>query len=303
MTPKAVLAVLCAAIIWGISPIFYKMLSHVPALEVLSHRMIWSLVFFGAVLGFQNRLMEIPAAFENRRTSLLIVLASAVIAINWALFIWSVQAGLTTQSSLGYYIYPLFSVVLGWIFFSEKLAPVQWVAVGIVTVAVGLLTVGVGTLPWVALVLAGSFALYGVLKKQLALGPVISVTIEVLLVVPVAVLLLFQAHFAGHSVFGGDWKTFVLLVLAGPMTAVPLILFGYGARRLKMASVGLMLYLNPTLQFASAVFLFSEPFSLWHLVAFCLIWLALGLYSSAAWKSEKARRSALRQAAASETTS
>lgn len=298
---RGVAAVLGAAMIWGVSPIFYKMLSHVPALEVLSHRMIWSLVFFALVLGLQRRLREIPAAFSDRRTGILIVLASIIIAVNWALFIWAVQTGKTTQSSLGYYIYPLFSVLLGWLFFRETLARAQLVAISIACVAVTLLTVGGGSLPWVALLLAGTFAFYGVLKKQLALGPVISVTIEVLLVTPVAIVLLLQAYHSGRPVMGGDYSTFALLVLAGPMTAVPLILFGYGARRMKMASVGLILYLNPTMQFASAVFLFSEPFTRWHLVAFVLIWMALGLYSAAAWRQDKARRTASRQAAASGT--
>lgn len=279
-TSKGVIAVLGAAIVWGMSPIFYKALDHVPALDVLSHRMIWSLVFFAIVLGASGRLREIPAAFKDKRTSCLIVLASIIIAVNWALFIWAVQVGQTTQSSLGYYIYPLISVFFGRLFFSEQLTLVQWLAIGIVVAAVTVLTLGVGNLPWVALTLAITFAVYGVLKKQLELGPVLSVTIEVMLVSPAAIVLLWMSYASGMPFFGGDTSTFALLVLAGPMTAVPLILFGYGSRRMKMASVGLILYLNPTLQFASAVFLFSEPFTRWHLVAFVLIWVALGVYSA-----------------------
>ena len=302
-TTKGVFAVLGAAVIWGLSPIFYKALAHVPALDVLSHRMIWSLVFFGCVLAVQGRLREIPAAFTNRRTGMLIVLASLLIAVNWAMFIWAIQVGLTTQSSLGYYIYPLISVLFGRLFFAEMLSNAQWSAIALVTVAVCVLTFGVGHLPWVALFLAITFAVYGVLKKQLQIGPVLSVTIEVMLVSPVAVLLLCRTYLEGAPVFGGDFLTFVLLVMAGPMTAVPLILFGYGSKRMKMASVGLILYLNPTMQFVSAVFLFAEPFSGWHLVAFTLIWIALAIYSASALRQEKARRSAARQVPASETVS
>lgn len=286
-TTKGVLAVLGAAVIWGLSPIFYKALSHVPPLDVLSHRMIWSLVFFGIVLALQGRLTEIPAVFSDRRRTLLIVLASLFIAVNWALFIWAVQVGLTTQSSLGYYIYPLLSVLLGRLIFAEKLTGMQWAALGIVGIAVTVLTVGVGSLPWVALALAGTFAIYGALKKGLDLGPVLSVTIEVLLVSPIALLVLWMSNSGGTPVFGGDLSTFLLLAFAGPMTAVPLILFSYGSKRMKMGSVGLILYLNPTLQFLSAVYLFSEPFSIWHLVAFIMIWLALGIYSASGLRQSR----------------
>lgn len=298
---KGVAAVLGSAMIWGVSPIFYKALSHVPALDVLAHRMIWSLIFFGGVLAMQGRLHEIRPAFSDKRKALMLVAASVIIMLNWALFIWAVQAGLTTQSSLGYYIYPLLSVLLGFVLFREALTRVQWGAIGLVTFAVLLLTWGVGVLPWVALVLAVSFASYGVVKKQLDLGPVLSVTIEVLLLVPLAVIFLAYRYQAGADIFGGDATSLALLVLSGPMTAFPLVLFGYGTRRMKMASVGLILYVNPTLQFACAVFVFGEPFSGWHLAAFTLIWIALAIYSGAAWRQDKARRTASRQASASGT--
>lgn len=302
-TAKGVVAVLGAAILWGVSPILYKALAHVPALDVLSHRMIWSCVFFGFVIAIQGRLREIQTAFADKRTGFLLVIASLIIAANWAMFIWAVQVGQTTQSSLGYYIYPLISVLFGRLFFAETLSRAQGFAIGLVTVAVATLTLGVGHLPWIALFLATTFAFYGVLKKQLQLGPVISVTIEVMLVSPIAVLLLARAYLGGLSVFGGDLWTFFLLVLSGPMTAVPLILFGFGSKRMKMASVGLILYLNPTMQFASAVFLFSEPFSSWHLGAFALIWIALAIYSTSAFRQERARKSASRHDSASGTVS
>ena len=300
-TAKGVLAVLGAAVIWGVSPVFYKFLSHVPALDVLAHRILWSLVFFTGLLAFQGRLREVPAAFADRRSTLLLIAAALIISVNWALFIWAVQTGKTLQSSLGYYIYPLISVLLGTLLFREQLALLQWCAIALVTFAVSLLTIGVGALPWVALVLATSFAFYGVLKRQMSMGPVTSVTVEVMLASPLALGLLIFGVSAGHDLTGGDPLSFAVLVLAGPMTAVPLILFSYGARRLKMASVGLMLYLNPTMQFGLAIFLFGEAFSSLHFVAFVLIWVALGIYSATAWSAEKARRSAARHVAASGT--
>jgi chloramphenicol-sensitive protein RarD len=183
------------------------------------------------------------------------------------------------------------------------LSRAQWFAIAIVVIAVSLLALGLGSLPWVALFLATTFAVYGVIKRRLQLGPVMSVTIEVMLVSPVAVFLLWRTYLSGAPVFGGDFRTFALLVMAGPMTAVPLILFSYGAKRMKMASVGLILYLNPTMQFISAVFLFAEPFTSWHLGAFALIWVALAIYSASAFRQERARRSASRHVSASGTIS
>lgn len=298
---RGVAAMVGAASIWGLSPIFYKHLSHVPALEVLSHRMIWSLALFLLVLGVQNRLREIWQAVNSFRALAIFMVASVMIAANWALFIWSVQVGQTTQTSLGYYIYPLVAVLIGRIIFGETLSRAQWYAVVLAALAVMLLTYGLGTAPWVALVLAATFGLYGMIKKQLDVGPVVSVTVEVLLLAPLAVILLLQTRHNDAAVFGGDPATFGLLVLSGPLTALPLILFSYAARRLAMATVGLLQYINPTLQFGCAVFLFGEPFGGWHMAAFALIWSALALYSVSRFGQDRARRKASRAAAASGT--
>lgn len=300
---KGVAAMVGACFVWGLSPMYYKLLSDVPAAEVLSHRMIWSLVFFALVLGVQRRLREVFRAMNNRRSFGLVAVASLMIAANWGLFIWSVQTGQTTQTSLGYYIYPLVAVVIGRVIFHESLSTVQWWAVALATAAVTLLTFGLGLVPWVALTLAITFGLYGLIKKQLDVGPVVSVTAEVLLLIPFAVLILLQTHHNNGSIFGGDLRTMWLLIFAGPITALPLILFSFAARRLTMTSVGLLQYINPTLQFACAVFVFSEPFGPWHIAAFVLIWTALALYSAAALHQDSARRKATRAAAASGTTS
>lgn len=299
---KGVAAMIGACSIWGLSPIYYKLLSHVSALEVLSHRMIWSLVIFAMVLALQGRLREIARSMNSMRSFGLVVVAALMIAANWTLFIWSVQTGQTTQTSLGYYIYPLVAVVIGRVIFGEQLTALQWLAVAMATVAVALLTFGPGVAPWIALTLAATFGVYGLIKKQLNVGPVVSVTGEVLLLTPFAVIILLQTYHNGGAVFGGDLQTMVLLVFAGPITALPLILFSYAARRLAMTSLGLLQYINPTLQFACAVFVFSEPFGLWHLIAFSLIWSALALYSAASLRLESTRRKAARAAEASGTT-
>jgi chloramphenicol-sensitive protein RarD len=298
---KGVVAMTCAACVWGLSPVFYKWLAHVPALDVLSHRMLWSLVFFGIVLGVQNRLGEVRQAINSPRALAIFAVASVTIAANWALFIWSVQVGQTTQTSLGYYIYPLVAVLIGRVIFAERLARAQWVAVSLAAVAVTLLTYGLGAAPWVALTLATTFGLYGLIKKQLDIGPVVSVTVEVLLLAPIAAVILLQTYHSGGAVLGGDLRTTALLVFSGPLTAVPLILFSYAARRLAMATVGLLQYINPTLQFGCAVFLFGEAFGGWHMAAFGLIWTALAIYSVSRFGQDRARRKASRAAAASGT--
>lgn len=299
---RGVAAMMGACAIWGLSPLYYKLLTHIPAMDVLSHRMIWSLVFFSVVLVLQGRLREVTRSLGTPRAFGLVALASVMIGANWTLFIWSVQTGRTTQTSLGYYIYPLVAVVIGRVVFGERLSGVQWGAVALAGVAVCVLTFGLGYAPWIALVLALTFGLYGLLKKQLDVGPVVSVTAEVLLLVPLAVIILLQTYHNGVPVFGGDPGTFLLLMLSGPMTALPLILFSFAARNLAMTTLGLLQYINPTLQFACAVFVFAEPFGPWHLSAFALIWTALALYSASALRQDKARRRAARAAALSGTT-
>lgn len=299
---RGVAAMTAAAAIWGLSPVFYKLLSHMPALEVLSHWMLWSLVFFGIVLAVQDRLAEVWRAVTRPRALAIHGVASVMIAANWALFIWSVQVGQTTQTSLGYYIYPLVAVLIGRVIFAETLSRAQWVAVALAALAVVLLTYGLGAAPWVALILAATFGLYGMIKKQLDVGPVVSVTAEVLLLAPVAVFILLQTYHNGGAVLGGDLRSLGLLMLSGPLTALPLILFSYAARRLTMATVGLLQYINPTLQFGCAVFVFGEPFGAWHMVGFALIWTALVIYSTVRLRLDSTRRRASRAAAASGTT-
>jgi chloramphenicol-sensitive protein RarD len=285
---KGVLAIIGATSLWGLSPIYYKLLVDVPAQEILAHRTLWSLVFFGGILLLQGRFGEVLKALSQWRLAAVLVLASLMISVNWFLFIYAVQIGKTTETSLGYYIYPLVAVVVGHFWFKEQLNRGQWLAVGLAALAVIMLTLGLGVTPWLALVLATTFALYGVIKKQLAIGPVVSVTCEVLIFLPIGLTILYFVHKGGHGYFASSaWKT-ALLIGSGPITAMPLILFAYGSRRIAMSTVGLLAYINPTLQLVCAVAIFRDPFNHWHIIAFGMIWVALAIYSIAARKKSTA---------------
>ena len=281
---KGFWAMVAACVIWGLSGIYYKALSEVPPLEVLAHRTLWSLVFFGAVLAAQGRLAALAEALRGRETTML-ALSALVISINWFGFIWSVQHGHAVEASLGYYIFPLVAVTLGVVAFGERMSRGQALAIGIAGCAVALLTVELGRAPWIALLLAGTFGLYGLLKKRVAAGPIVSVTAEVALLAPFALGLIGAKHFGlfgmapGSNAFGTDLRSSALLAFSGVLTGGPLMLFSYAARRVRLATVGLIQYLNPTLQFAVAVFVFGEPFTHAHALAFPLIWAALAVYS------------------------
>ncbi|MHA7876125.1 EamA family transporter RarD [Roseivivax sp.] len=286
-------AVVAACVIWGLSPIYYKLLADVPPDEVLAHRTLWSFVFFAAVLAVQGRLGAIRAALSDRTRFLTIAFAAVVISNNWFLFIYAIQIGRATEASLGYYIFPLVAVLMGVVFFRERLGPAQILAVGLAALAVIFLSVRLGAPPWLSLILSFSFGLYTVAKKRLDVGPVVSVTAEVLLLTPLALAWLWVLHAGPEGgTFGTDLKTSTLLIFSGPLTALPLILFSVASRRVALSTVGLIQYLNPTLQFLVATLIFREPFGLSQALAFALIWTALAIYSTASWRSERARRRA-----------
>ena len=287
---KGVAAILGACTIWGLSPLYYKLLAHVPPIEVLAHRTLWSCAFFAALLLVQGRLGLVRLTLARRRDALVVGFAALMISTNWFFFITSIQIGKAIEASLGYYTFPLASVVLGALVFGERLGRAQILAVALAAVAVTVLTAGLGVAPWIALILACSFGLYGVVKKALPVGPVVSVTAEVLILSPVALAVLAWVHGSGAGRFGADIGDSLLLMLSGPLTGLPLILFSAAARRLRLATVGLLQYLNPTLQFTVATLVFGEVFSRWHAIAFALIWTALAVYSIAAWRQDRALR-------------
>ena len=298
---KGILAMVIACTIWGIAPLYWVHLSHVPPLEIIAHRTIWSAVTFLAVLILQGRLSVLWAALASGRNIAVLFLGAFMISLNWGVFVWAVGVGQATEASLGYFLFPLVAVLAGRVIYGEYLNTMKWVAVALAVCAVAILTYGLGVAPWIALVLALSFGLYGVIKKGLDIGPVVSVTAEVLLITPVAlVVLLFASHPSAR--LAGTGQDTALLLFSGLLTATPLILFSYATRRAALSTVGLVQYLNPTLQFLCAVLILAEPFGFWHAVTFPLIWIALAIYTVASLRQEKARTSASSSASKSFTT-
>jgi chloramphenicol-sensitive protein RarD len=278
---KGALAMVLACIIWGLSAIYYKQLSDTPPLEVLCHRTLWSVVVFIFILRLQDRLQDLKLVFQNKKLILGLFWSAAMISINWFFFIWSVHNDRATEASFGYYIFPLVAVLFGLIFFKEQLSLMKWCSVFLAIFAVTTLAISQDILPFVALVLSVTFGIYGALKKQINLGPILSVTTEVILLLPLAIIFLLYWHLSGFGSFGKNIETTSLLIFSGPMTAVPLMLFSYAARRVQMTSLGIIQYLNPSLQFLVAVFIFAEPFGASQGMAFGLIWLALFIYTLA----------------------
>ena len=291
---RGVLAMVAACVIWGLSTMFYKALDHIPALVVLAHRTIWSFVFFFLVLAVQRRLAALRSVFANRAQLGIIVLAAMMVSVNWGLFIWAIQVGRAVEASLGYFIFPLVSVLLGLVFFGEALSRLKLVAVALASLAVAVLTFGLGAAPYISIVLALTFGVYSVVKKRAEIGPVVSVTAEVLLLLPIAGLWLWSVQAQGSAAFGVTTLDTIMLIFAGPLTGFPLVLFAYASRRINLATVGLVHYINPSLQFLVATLVFVEPFTRWHSIAFPLIWAALAIYSFEALRQERrSRRSAI----------
>ncbi len=282
---KGAIAIVLAAIIWGFQPIFYGFLLDVPASDVAAHRIFWSMVFFTGFLTLQGRFGAINATLSSRAQIGWTFLAAVLVSFNWFFFVYAIQTGRLTESSLGYYIYPLVSVAFGYLFFRERFPRLQWIALGLMVTGVVVLTLGLGVAPVISLVLAGTFSMYGIVKKNLKTSPTVSVTAEVWMLSPFA--LLWIVGFSGA--FELSFRQWGLLMLSGPLTGLPLILFAYASQRQKMSTVGLISYLNPTLQFLVAALIFVEPVTKWHGIALVLIWSALGLYSLSAIRQDRAR--------------
>ena len=289
---KGVLAMAVASAIWGLSGLYYKALAEVPPIEMLSNRTVWTVVFFALVLLAQGRTREVGALLARPRAWAILAVSAVMIAINWLVFIHAVQAGHALEASLGYYVFPLFAVAIGYLVLGERFSRVQGVAILLAVVAVVVLAIGLGAPPWTALILASSFSCYGLVKGQVSLGPVVSVFIETLILAPAALIWLWGVHSGAWTdmdgrqggIFGHDLGTSLLLAFSGPLTGVPLVLFSYAARRIAYATLGLVQYLNPTIQFGVAVLAFGEPFTVWHAIAFPLIWCGLALYSWDGWR-------------------
>ena len=271
---------LAAYMLWGFLPIYMKALSDVPVLEVLAHRVIWSVPVAGAILIWLGRTADLRAALRNPRMIGMAGLTAALISVNWAIYVWSIQSGQALEAALGYYINPLFSVFLGAVLLKERLSRAQWAAIALAALAVLVLTYEAGRVPVVALGLTVSWGFYAYLKKRLPLGPNQGFMLEVMILMPFALGWMGWIAARGEMVFLGDGLITLLLLSAGVVTAVPLMLYANGAKLLRLSTIGILQYVAPTMIFLTAVFLFGEPFGMARAVAFPMIWAALVIYTA-----------------------
>ncbi len=281
---------LSAYLLWGILPLFLKPIAHVPAFEVLAHRIVWSVPVAAIILFALGRTADFKAALRSPRILLMTAGTALLITLNWGIYVWAIANDRAVEAALGYYINPLVNVVIGAALLGERLTRLQVAAVALATLAVLILSVDAGGLPWVSLALAFSFAAYGYFKKTLPIGPSQGFFLEVLILcLPCLVYIIWlqmrgEGHFLLSQPADIGW-----LLFTGPMTTVPLVLYAFGARLLRYSTIGIMQYLAPTIVFLIAIFIFHEPFSTAKAIAFALIWAGLALYS---WSMFSAARKA-----------
>lgn len=276
-------------ILWGILPIYWKLLHHVHSNEILANRIFWSFVTMILFLGLTKKMpvfLSILKGFRtNKKQFIALVIAALLISCNWYIYIWAVNHDQIIQASLGYYMNPLVSILLGVFFLKEKLSPTQVVSFILAIIGVLILSISYGQMPWISLLLAFSFGLYGLAKKKIVVDSAIGLTLETMMVTPIAFIYIIYLFFQGnHSFLTGLVSTDVLLVASGAITAVPLLYFAKGAQKIPLSMLGFIQYVNPTMQLLLGVFLFGEKFSQTHLISFLFIWIALLLYTLSSTK-------------------
>lgn len=267
-------------LIWGVSPLYWKALGSVPAVEIVLHRIVWSFVFLVPLVLLRKKWTEFTSTLRNRPAMLILLVSTLLVSCNWLIYIWAVNAGHLLQASLGYYINPLVNVFLGTVFLKEKLRRPQAFAVLLAALGVLYLTFFFGQFPWIALTLAFSFGLYGLIHKTMTMGSLVGLTTETLIAgVPALACLLYLGHLGQggflHQGIGID----LMLMASSVVTAVPLLFFSFGTRRLKLSTMGILQYMAPSCMFLMAVFLFEEPFYRAQVISFLIIWTALAIYS------------------------
>lgn len=279
-TPQGLAFAISAYLLWGFLPIYLKIVSYMPMGEVLAHRIIWSVPVAGIVLIALGRTQDVRAALQSPRMLGMALVTSALISVNWGVYVWAIATDQALDAALGYYINPLFSVFLGAVFLGERLTRLQCAAIALAAMAIVVLAVDAGRVPWVSLVLTVSWGFYAFFKKSLPIGPNQGFLLEAMLLsVPAlgfAIWLTLKGQ--GHFLTGSLWDT-LLLLGCGPVTAIPLLVYANGAKLLKLSTIGILQYIAPTLIMLVAVFIFHEPFGQARMIAFPMIWAALVLYS------------------------
>tara|TARA_R110002020_G_scaffold39677_7_gene117648 strand:+ start:2465 stop:3439 length:975 start_codon:yes stop_codon:yes gene_type:complete len=292
-TPRGFAFALVAYLLWGFLPFYMKAVAHIPAVEVVAHRVVWSVPIAAVVLILLGRTNDIRIALRTPRTLMMGMITASIITVNWGIYVWSIGADRTVEAALGYYINPLFSVFLAAVLLKERLDRQQMIAIALAVAAVALLAWESGGLPWVSLGLAGTWGFYAYFKKSLPVGPNQGFFLEVLILTMPAIGYIAYLESMGEGHFGGTGMTDIWLLLGcGVVTAVPLMIYANGAKLLRLSTIGIMQYIAPTMIFIIAVFVFKEPFGLTKLAAFVLIWMALAIYTSSLLRTRKARRAA-----------
>ena len=268
-------------VLWGLMPLYWHLLKAVPSLQIVAHRVVWSALLVAAWLLWKQGRGWLRVALARPRAAWMLALSGTLIGFNWSLYIWAVNAGHVVESSLGYFINPLLNVVLGVVFLHERLSRAQWIAVALAAAGVLWLTVQFGQPPWIAICLALSFALYGLLRKLLAIDAVAGLGVESVYLFLPALALLAWGESHGQGGFFSAWGAGidVLLIVGGALTALPLIGFAFAVRRVPLSVVGLLQYIAPTLQFLTGVFVFHEAFDQQRLVGFVFIWIGLAIFA------------------------
>jgi chloramphenicol-sensitive protein RarD len=277
---RGVAAAVAAFAVWGLLPLYYRPLHAVSALQVIAQRIVWSCIVVIGFIALRRQLGEVRAALVARPILLRLLLSATLVSLNWLVYVWAVLNGHVVEASLGYFINPLVNVLLGIVFLAERLNRAQWTAVLLASAGVAYLTFVTGHPPWISLTLAFSFAGYGFVRKVIAVEALPGLAVETLLLLPLAGAYLLWCEASGSGAFGhAGLATDALLVASGPVTAIPLFLFAYGARRIPYSALGLLQYIAPSLQLACAVLVLHEPFKRTHAAGFALIWAALIVYA------------------------
>ena len=284
---KGLLFGISAYIIWGLLPLYWKLVEEAGAYEILAHRGIWSLLICISLLALRKQLKSAYEMVRSSRTLSLLFLASGLLTINWGVYIWSVTFNRVVEAALGYYITPLINVTFGVLLLREKLRPAQWIAVALAAAGVVILTLGYGSLPWIALVLAISWGSYSLIKKSLNLGALETLSLETLFAFLPNLVFLFIIQGNGSAEFGSTWTISLLLFGAGAATVIPLLLFNGSTTRLPLSTVGLLQYITPTIMFFIGIFINNEDISMTKVIGFAFIWLALAVLSRDLYRSSR----------------
>ena len=284
---KGLLFGVSAYLIWGLLPLYWKLVEEAGAYEILAHRGIWSLLICVSLLALRKQLKSAYEMVRSSRTFSLLFLASGLLTINWGVYIWSVTVNRVIEAALGYYITPLINVTFGVLLLREKLRPAQWIAVALAAAGVVILTLGYGSLPWIALVLAISWGSYSLIKKSLNLGALETLTLETLFAFLPNLVFLLIIQGNGSAEFGSTWTISILLFGAGAATVIPLLLFNGSTTRLPLSTVGLLQYITPTIMFFIGIFINDEDISMTKVIGFAFIWLALAVLSRDLYRSSR----------------